>query len=169
MFIAHLPSGYLLAKSTLTKFKISQIAPSTVILTMMIGAIFPDIDLFYFFLIDHQQVHHHQYFLHRPILWIGLFLGLSLLYKFCQKTSKFLLLALLFCAGGILHVILDSLVGDIWWFAPFIDQAFALFKVEAQYQPWWLNFILHWSFWVEIFICIIAGIVYLRSKRTDTQ
>ena len=166
MFIAHLPSGYIFAKAVLAKLK--KIPSRTVILTMMVGAIFPDIDLFYFFFIDHQQVHHHKYFLHWPIVWISLFLCSAIVWKLTAYQSQKLLLSMLFFAAAILHVILDSLVGDIWWFAPFIDQAYALFKVEAHYQPWWLNFLLHWSFWVEVVICMIAGMVYFKTKSTNS-
>ena len=58
MFIAHLPSGYIFAKAILARYKFEKISTKTVIVTMMLGAVFPDIDLVYFFLIDHQQVHH---------------------------------------------------------------------------------------------------------------
>ena len=53
----------------------------------------------------------------------------------------------------------DSVVGDIWWFAPFIDRSFAL------YTPWWLNFVLHWSFALELAICAIAVITFRRRQR----
>ena len=168
MFIAHLPSGYIFAKAILARYKFEKISIKTVIVTMILGAVFPDIDLVYFFLIDHQQVHHHRYFLHWPIFWIVLWLILfaSLKLKQCKLFhTRQSFLALLFCSAAILHVILNTLAGDIWWFAPFIDQPYALFKIKAQYSPWWLNFIFHWSFWVEIFVCIIAGIIYLRSQK----
>jgi inner membrane protein len=71
----------------------------------------------------------------------------------------------IFSAGGLLHMVLDSVVGDIWWFAPFIDRPFALFTVPALYTPWWLNFLLHWSFALELAICVGAVITFRRCQR----
>jgi len=65
---------------------------------------------------------------------------------------------------GVLHMLLDSIVGDIWWFAPFVDQAYALFNVPARYQPWWLNFLLHWSFALELALWVWAFVLY-RARR----
>jgi inner membrane protein len=53
-------------------------------------------------------------------------------------------------------MLLDSIVGDIWWFAPFVDKSFALFTVPALYHPWWLNFVLHWTFLLELLILLWA-------------
>ncbi len=63
-----------------------------------------------------------------------------------------------------MHMLLDSIVGDIWWFAPFVDQPYALFTVEAVYKPWWLNFILHWSFAIEIGILLWALYLWRANK-----
>ena len=41
--------------------------------------------------------------------------------------------------------------------APFVDQRFALVKVTARYKPWWLNFVVHWVFLVELSICACAA------------
>lgn len=57
---------------------------------------------------------------------------------------------------------LDSIVGDVWWFAPLLDRPFALFTVPALYQPWWLNFILHWSFGLEISLWIWALLIFRK-------
>jgi len=59
-------------------------------------------------------------------------------------------------------MVLDSIVGDIWWFAPFVDQRFSLFTVPALYKPWWLNFILHWSFALEL--AVVGSAVYLWRR-----
>lgn len=67
---------------------------------------------------------------------------------------------MLLCAAACLHLLLDTFVGDIWWGAPFYDQPLALFSVPARFSPWWLNFVLHWSFAVELAICGWAGWLY---------
>jgi hypothetical protein len=35
----------------------------------------------------------------------------------------------------LLHLVLDSIVGDIWWLAPFVDRRYSLFTVPAVYGP----------------------------------
>ncbi|CUR46968.1 hypothetical protein Q668_03800 [Alcanivorax sp. PN-3] len=68
-----------------------------------------------------------------------------------------------FVLAGILGAIapdLDTIVGDIWWLAPFIDKPYALFTVPAVYRPWWPNFVLYWSFALEIAIAVWALLVW---------
>ncbi len=137
MFIAHLPSGYILAKFLDKKLKQTKISKKAFFTIIMIGAVFPDIDLFYFYLFDNRSVHHHKYFLH----WFSVLLS----------------------SAALLHISLDTFVGDVWLFAPFIDKPYVFFEVTSRYQPWWLNFIFHWSFFVEIIICFIAFILYLKK------
>lgn len=165
MFIAHLPSGYIFAKAVIAKINLDSISQRSLITVMCIGALFPDLDLFYFFLIDQQSVHHHRYFLHWPSFWLLLFLAAFAWAAISRYRSKAAVLASLFCAAAILHLFLDTLVGDIWWFAPMLDQPYALFEVTARYKPWWLNFIFHWSFAVEILICGYAYWIYRKSAQ----
>jgi hypothetical protein len=128
------------------------------------GAMAPDFDMVYFHLIDHRQTHHHRYFTHWPVFWLPLTVA-ALLWCIRAKQSKASFLASVFCLGGLLHLVLDSFVGDIWWFAPFLDRPYALFTVPARFTPWWLSFILHWSFAVELAICLWALVLYRRRSR----
>lgn len=163
MFIAHLPSGYILATHLHNQLKQKNISSKTFYSILMLGAIFPDTDLFYFYFIDHHSVHHHQYFLHWFSFWIPLFfLAYVCWYRFQAKAA---LIATLFSGAALLHICLDTFVGDVWLFAPFIDRAYVFFEVTARYQPWWLNFIFHWSFLVELVICAYALILYLRKNK----
>jgi inner membrane protein len=72
-------------------------------------------------------------------------------------------LAVIFSLNGLIHLFLDTIVGDIWWFAPFIDKSFALFIVPALYKPWWLNFLFHWSFALEL--AVVSWAAYLWKIR----
>lgn len=160
MFIAHAPSGYILAVSMLRRMRPAAVSAEAAIAATIAGALAPDLDLIYFFLVDHRHTHHHRYFSHWPLVWLGL---LALAAIGFRRASKAGVLALLFCLGGVLHVILDSLVGDIWWLAPFVDRPYALATVPALRTPWWTNFLLHWSFGVELAICFWA--LLLHQKR----
>ena len=82
---------------------------------------------------------------------------MSLLALRLKKRKPLTFLALIFSVGGLLHMLLDSVVGDIWWLAPIVDQPYALFTVPARFQPWWLNFVLHWSFVIELLIIVWAA------------
>jgi hypothetical protein len=164
MFIAHLPSGYLLAKILEKRIKKTEISKKLFFSIIMIGAVFPDIDLFYFYLLDNKSVHHHKYFLHWFSFWIPIFLISFLYYKLSKNNSKLAFMCTLFSGATLLHISLDTFVGDVWLFAPFIDKPYVFFEVTPRYQPWWLNFIFHWSFFVEILICLTALSVYLKNK-----
>jgi inner membrane protein len=78
-------------------------------------------------------------------------------------------LAVIFSLNGLLHMVLDTVVGDIWWFAPFVDKPYAFFTVPAVYKPWWLNFILHWSFALELAFVLVAIYVWRRSSNTKVK
>lgn len=59
-------------------------------------------------------------------------------------------------ANGLLHMLLDFIAGNIYWLAPWVNKPFSLFTVFRLYEPWWLNFLLHRSFVLEIAIVIWA-------------
>jgi hypothetical protein len=169
MFTAHAPSGYIAASVLLKKFVARKISSAQCIIVGMIGAIFPDIDLVYFYVFDHRQHPHHSYFTHWPSVWLCMLLVSGVWLRF-SKTSHAAALAFLFSIGGMLHMLLDSIVGHIMWLAPFSDRYFSLFTISARYQPWWLNFILHWSFALELLIWFWAIYVYRhRPAQSDNK
>lgn len=155
MFIGHLPAGYVSVKLLYKQFANTGVAARYFVLAGMIGAVAPDLDMFYFYLIDNRQNHHHTYWPHFPALWLA-FLVASSTWFICTTKKAGASLALIFSMSGIVHMLLDSIVGDVWWFAPLIDKSYAIFTVEAIYEPWWLNFILHWSFALEILAFVWA-------------
>ncbi len=163
MFIAHLPAGYIVSKLLLNKKNVPKVNHKALLIAGMLGAVFPDIDMLYFYLLDNRQHHHHQYFTHYPIVWLTLLFG-ALLWKILKPNSIKSLLMMLFAFNGFIHLCLDTIVGDIWWLAPFVDQPFALFTVPALYNPWWLNFFLHWSFALEVIICLGAIVFWHRQR-----
>lgn len=168
MIIAHAPSGYVMAVSLIRRICNGSVSAKAIIAVGIAGAFAPDLDMLYFHLIDNRQTHHHKYPTHWPIIWLALVATSALWFRLLPQ-SKAAVLSLMFCMGGVLHVLLDSFVGDVWWFAPFIDQPYAMFTVPARFNPWWLSFILHWSFLVEIAICVWALLLYRRGSRPSLQ
>lgn len=161
MFIAHLPAGYLLADALHRRQVGSETSLRWLLAASMSGAVAPDMDLFYFFLLDDSQHDHHSYFTHWPLTWLLLLGAAALCWRHWRKEA-FLLLAV-FAASGFGHTVLDSVVGGIAWLAPWSAQQFSLWRLQAHYQPWWLNFILHPSFFLELLITATALAVAWRS------
>lgn len=156
MFIGHLPAGYLLVRASAAMMQKPIIHYRRFMACGLVGSVFPDIDMFYFYGIDNRQTHHHRYFTHYPILW-GILLATSLLLFASSQYRRYIAPCLLiFALMANVHLVLDTIVGDIWWLAPFVDRPFALFSVPTLYQPWWLNFIVHWSFGFELALLIYA-------------
>jgi LexA-binding, inner membrane-associated putative hydrolase len=158
MFIGHLPAGFITAKLLFLRFEASSVSYKNFLVWGMLGAIAPDIDLLYFYLIDHRQHLHHSYFTHFPLSWFSLLI-LSTAWFYFAMPRKNAALAIIFSLGGFIHLFLDTTVGGIQWFAPFVNKPFSLATVPAIYKPWWLNFLLHWSFGIEIMV--VCWAIYL--------
>lgn len=156
MIIAHLPSGYLLGRAVQTRSAAAWLMPAAVI-----GGIFPDLDMFWFYLVDNQAVHHHRYWVHIPAFWL-IVAALTLpLIAWGQK--RLLPAALTFYAAIFMHLCLDSVVGDILWLYPFSNKMFALATVPASQPHWILSFLFHWSFALEL--AIWAAAIWAWRRR----
>ena len=157
MFIAHLPASYLLTSKLREKFKLR-----SPVFWGLLGGIFPDFDMFYFYLIDQRRHAHHEYWTHIPFYYLlgALLLALLQYYRPVWRMAA----AWIFLGNVFLHLILDSFVGYIYWLAPFYWKSFALFHIEAQYSWWVYNFILHWTFLVEVLIVGWAVVFYFQRR-----
>lgn len=160
MLIAHVPAGYLFTRYILSRSAVSLANRRALFLLGLSASVLPDIDMLYFYLIDMRQHHHHTYWTHLPIFWIAVFVPLALIFKRWPKIRLAVIVAGLNIA---LHLMLDSIVGDIWWLSPFVDRPYALFTVPAAHGHWVLNFVLHWSFVLELLIVGIAAIIWSRK------
>lgn len=151
MIIAHLPSGYLLAR-------LVRQARGLPLAALLAGAVFPDIDLVWFYLVDHRAVHHHRYWLHAPGFWlIVAAVALPLLRLW---APRFVLPAALFVAAVFLHLVLDTLAGSIMWGWPFSTRLFALVEVPPVAQGHWIvAFLTHWTFLAEIALTLGAALL----------
>ena len=157
MFIAHLPSGYLLCKTVAGKMK--GVSWRAILLAGLMGSVIPDVDLLYFYLIDARQHSHHSYPSHIPIYWLSIYL-ICVVTFYITKKHRLVSLASVFMLGVLLHLLLDSVAGGILWAYPFSTTYFVVTTVPAQYDWWVLNFILHWTFAIEAVIVVSAWWVY---------
>jgi inner membrane protein len=54
--------------------------------------------------------------------------------------------------------------GGIRWFWPLSDSSLVLAHVPAG-RSWWVwNFVLHWTFLMEVLVCAAALIVFVRRS-----
>ncbi|QLQ01947.1 MAG: metal-dependent hydrolase [Thiobacillus sp.] len=159
MFIAHLPAGYLAAR--LVALRVGHGATPRLVLTGMAGGVFPDIDLLYGALMDGGRIHHHLYWPHLPLVWASA--GLLLLLARRRLDNAWWRLCGVFMLGAWSHLLLDSVAGDIWWLWPWLDTPFSLVNIPAIHARWWLNYLLHWSFAVEL--AIVALAFWWESQR----
>lgn len=152
MIVGHLPAGYL-AACGLEKAGASRLAFAG----LLLGSILPDIDLFWFFLID-SSYHHHTLIMHRPILWMTVLIaGLAVRRPFLSGLG----------AGGLLHMILDSFAGAIAWLWPLTEASHPMIIVQPTHSHWLLSFMAHWFFLVELMILVLAVALFLyRRGRT---
>ena len=159
MFIAHLPAGYLLTKALPPAKK-----KRSLLITGLFFAVVPDLDLFWFYLVSARQIPHHQYVTHWPLLWVAVF-SFALLVSFVlQRPAMRPYLGIGF-AAVILHLALDSIAAEIYWLAPFSYKYINLVHIPAKYSWWVYNFILHWTFAIEMIICLMAVVLLIFSRK----
>lgn len=145
MFIGHLPAGYLAGKAIDLR--------GAYLGLFLVGAVIPDIDMLWFYLIDSGH-HHHSFLTHRPIVW-----ALIAIIGLWWRPALWLGL------GGLLHCALDTITGAIAWAWPLSDHAPHLVTVPARHSHWILNFLLYWTFLIEIALALIAIWVFLRRRK----
>jgi hypothetical protein len=149
MMIAHLPAGYLATRL---------LAPRRLLWAGLAGSVAPDLDMLWWHLtVGH--VHHHAYPPHFPSVWLG-----GVIVSVLARSP----MGVVFAANGLLHLGLDTLVGDIAWLAPWDMHRASLFLVTDRFDPWWLNFVLHWSFGLELALCAAALVAVSRRSATPS-
>lgn len=157
MFIAHLPAGYLLTDRLTRGTRQRRLLMAV----GMVAAVLPDSDLLWFYLVNDRQNLHHDFLFHWPLFWVAVaalvWIGGRL--AGWRESGAVAAVAL---SSLLLHMVLDSIVAEIAWFAPFSDRTFGLMEVPARHDWWVWNFIRHWSFGLELLIVACAAATALR-------
>jgi len=161
MFIGHLPAGYLLTKA-LTRGPLP--LPKGLMAMGLVASVLPDLDLIWFYLVDARQTVHHAYLFHMPLFWVALAAGIWGLGRLLRWRHAGLFAAVAL-ANLLLHMGLDTIAGGIGWLRPFSEVETTLVQVPARYHWWVWNFVLHWSFALEILVVAAAGMVFWRERR----
>lgn len=161
MFIAHMPAGYLLTRYLQRKTRNDS---RGLMWTGLIASIFPDFDLAYFFLIDHRQHPHHEYITHMPLAWVALALLMWGVARLANKPKLVPYIGVVL-ANVLLHMVMDSIMAGIYWLYPFSDIEVNLLHITKHYDWWVMNFVLHWTFMVEILIVFLAFNVWIIHAK----
>ena len=160
MLIAHMASGYVVAKAFKQEKK-------PIIISSMIFSVLPDLGLLYFYLFDSSIIHRH-FFPHLPVVMVSTLLITLPLYplKFFEKLRIYYLL---FFTNWFVHLVLDTFTERIFWLYPLSNHGFQLIEVPAVYSHWIVSFILHWSFVVELAIVALALILFFRARKRELK
>jgi hypothetical protein len=161
MIVGHLPAGYLVSRLVFYRLGSWNVTFKWVLLAGLFGSIAPDIDLLYAYYFAQTYQHHHTYWTHLPIVWVS-FLFVSIGLRSCGLWARFSVYLLVFSLNGFVHMLLDTITGEIWWFAPFLDESFTLNTSTMRYERWWMNIIFNWAFAVEM--GIVASALYLGYR-----
>ena len=153
MLIAHAPAGYILGRVANVQ--------RNVMLAVLLASVLPDFDMLWFHLVDGGAVHHHRYWTHAPGFW-AMIAAVTLSFLAVRKSQRLWPAALCFIAI-LLHLVMDTFVGDIMWLWPFSTEFYHFTTVPVTHSNWVLSFVLHWSFLVELLICAVALILFLKK------
>lgn len=157
MLIAHLPAGYILG--TVARRGASSHA---IMAAALIGSVAPDFDMAYFYA-SGGRVHHHAYVTHWPLFWLASAILILPLLKWLRPA--WLAAGFVFFSAALLHMVMDTIAAPLSWFAPFSLHEFELVRVPATHANWIMSFLLHWTFLLEIAICLSAFALFLIRRR----
>jgi inner membrane protein len=133
------------------------------------ASVLPDLDLLWFYLVDARRHVHHSYVPHLPGFWLVILAAAAAVLAL-RRAGRAAWLALAVFGSNVLgHLLLDTVAGGIRWLWPATDTEFVLVAVEPRYQPWYLNFLLHWTFALELALVGAAAWVWwhrhTRARR----
>jgi inner membrane protein len=170
MFVAHAPAGYLITVA-ISRGRCRRAA----LVAGTAGSLCPDLDMLWFYLVDHCRTLHHSYLTHRPAFWLAVG-GLAFAATRWPSLRRFTPLVAAFWLNVLGHLVLDTVAGGVAWLWPWSPHAFVLVSVPAAHGHWIANFLLHWSFLLEVAILVAAlavwrsrgaGVIQIRGSRGD--
>jgi membrane-bound metal-dependent hydrolase YbcI (DUF457 family) len=152
----HIAAGYLVAEALIrvSGVAFTDVQVRTLLLTGMIFAFAPDLDMFYGFARKHAWTassttfNHRKFVSHAPVLW--LIAGLSV---FAFASDPFVqCIGLLLWLAPWSHFLLDSIRCGVSWLWPFSDTPYALTEAgkpyvngERRFFRYWTGFVLWYA------------------------
>lgn len=180
----HLGGGFLIAKAILSFFHstLSNTQSGVLIVIGTLAGELPDIDLIRYYFEQkkkHPQIEHHRlYITHAPLFWLFVCIVISCI-GYLLSSIFIIALGLLILFGTWAHFLLDSIDFGVMWLWPFSDKFYAIIKKNTEREnhtkkmgtiETWFTFITGaylqtWSFWIEIFVTVLAVFVYYYFSR----
>lgn len=165
MIFAHGPLGFSLAWLTklLTKTKLTKKESLWLFVIGYIGGIFPDIDLFYYYLVDASRSHR-EMLTHTPILYLVIFCIVGAVLLTLKKRKAFFAFAV-FILGTLSHLVTDGIVSQIRYFYPFSKEFYGVADLGI---PLVNNNLLYVNALVEgIFITLFFYLLIVLYAKKD--
>ena len=169
MFLAHMPAGYLASTFLLSKRSFQQSNTKWLLFAGLLGSVFPDFDMLYFYTIDNRQHGHHSYWTHIPFFWICIF-AISYSIAIFLRSRILATSSTVFFTCILLHLALDSFAGGgIKWLYPITHTYFSIFSVPGGNHYWILNYLLHWTALVELTIILLALFLFFKTRNNQRR
>jgi inner membrane protein len=168
MFIGHLPAGYLATTLLLDRAGAPAASRRRLLIVGLIASVLPDLDLLWFFTVGQRRQVHHAYLPHLPLACAAFFAAAALLLWTLRARRETWLGWMVAVVNVMLHLVLDTTAGGIRWLWPLSDAELALGHVQARHDPWVLNFVLHWTFALEVLL-VAAALVLLWRRRESAR
>ena len=162
MFIGHVPAGYLATRLLLGRVGLQGRPARHLVGLGMAASVAPDLDLLWFYFVDDQQHVHHSFLPHLPSAWALALGGLLAAAWVAGRSGALLVPVLVVGSNAAIHLTLDTVAGGIRWLWPVSDHEFALVSVPARFSPWYLNFVLHWTFALELVLVGVAAFTAMK-------
>jgi inner membrane protein len=134
----------------------------------LVASVAPDLDLLYFYLLSDRQRVHHEFLPHLPLAWVPVLAAGAVVLGVARAGRTAWLGAAIVTLILLGHLALDTTAGGIQWLWPFSRAEFVIAHVEARYQPWFLNFVLHWTFALELLLAALAAWRIAIRRRAAT-
>lgn len=133
MIFAHGPLGYLLALATekvWRKTEYTQKQYNWLLVLGFIAGIFPDVDLFYYYLFNASESHR-ALFTHTPIFYIVV-CGVLALFAWRIKKPMLLSASVIFYIGTLSHLLTDGIFAQVQYLHPFTQTFYGLGDVVSD-------------------------------------
>ncbi|MBI2410298.1 MAG: metal-dependent hydrolase [Candidatus Kerfeldbacteria bacterium] len=129
------------------------------------GAIFPDVDLLYFYL-HNASGSHRDFITHTPILYLGV-LVVGCLIAWLTKNTKLLFATFAFTLGTATHLLTDTVIGQIKIFYPFSYEFYGIadfHRFSITTNLLFFNFLLEGICFFFFFYACLR--LFVHNRRT---
>ena len=165
MIFAHLPAGYITCRLLFNKFRHRVDSPKAYLFWGLLGSVAPDFNYLYLWFSDIEQ-DHHRIFTHYSSFWGVLLIG-SVLWLRSDRRSQQPVSAFMFSIGGFIHMVLDTVPGEVFWLAPISYKPFSIGKMIETIIPCLVDRFPDWGSGIELGILLWALWLFALGVRED--